>query len=80
MLLQGLEPYKEIILLTTNRVKQINDAIASRIHLPFEVWIAWRGYKEVSGSFLQKAVTENEAAYYSSKDLDFLTEKDHNGR
>jgi len=34
----------------------------------------------VSGTLLQKAIAENEAASHSSKYLDFLTWKGHNGR
>ncbi len=67
--------------LTTNRVTQINDAIASRIHLPLKYeslgLAARRGIWE---SFLKKAVTKKGGACYSRKDLDFLTEKDLNGR
>ncbi len=67
--------------LTTNRVKQIDDAIASRIHLPLKYeslgLAARRGIWE---SFLKKAVTKNGGAYYDRKDLDFLAKKDLNGR
>jgi hypothetical protein len=34
--LRELEYYQGIIFLTTNRVKEIDDAIASRIHLPLK--------------------------------------------
>lgn len=66
---------------TTNRVTQIDDAIASRIHLPLKYeslgLTARRGIWE---SFLKKAVTKKEGACYSRKDLDFLAKKDLNGR
>jgi len=79
--LRELEYYQGIMFLTTNRVKQIDDAIASRIHLPLKYeslgLAARRGIWE---SFLKKAVTKNGGAYYDRKDLDFLAKKDLNGR
>ncbi len=79
--LRELEYYQGIMFLTTNRVKQIDDAIASRIHLPLKYeslgLAARRGIWE---SFLKKAVTKKGGACYSRKDLDFLAKKDLNGR
>lgn len=39
--LRELEYYQGIMFLTTNRVKQIDDAIASRIHLPLKSMNRW---------------------------------------
>ena len=67
--------------LTANRVKEIDDAIASRIHLPLKYKSlgldARRGIWE---SFLKKAVTGGGPLYYSRKDLEVLARKDLNGR
>ena len=79
--LRTLEYYPGIMFLTTNRVKNIDDAIASRIHLPVKYNIlspkAKRGIWE---SFLEKAVTVKGAASVSSKDIDYLAERNLNGR
>jgi len=79
--LRELEYYQGIMFLTTNRVNQIDDAIASRIHLPLKYKSlgldARRGIWE---SFLRKAVTQKGVACYSRKDLEFLAKKDLNGR
>ena len=79
--LRELEYYQGIMFLTTNRVKQIDDAIASRIHLPLKYeslgLAARRGIWE---SFLEKAVAKKEGVSYGCKDLDFLAEKDFNAR
>lgn len=57
--LRELEYYQGIMFLTTNRVKQIDDAIASRIHLPLKYKSlgldARRGIWE---SFLKRAVID----------------------
>ena len=79
--LRELECYQGIMFLTTNRVKEIDDAIASRIHLPLKYKSlgldARRGIWE---SFLKKAVTHRGPLYYSRKDLEVLAGKDLNGR
>jgi AAA+ superfamily predicted ATPase len=79
--LRELEYYQGIMFLTTNRVKHIDDAIASRVHLPLRYKSLnlddrrgiWKG-------FLEKAVTKEGRASYSRKDLERLAEKDINGR
>lgn len=79
--LRELEYYQGIMFLTTNRVKQIDDAIASRVHIPLR-------YKSLSlddrrgiwKGFLEKAVTKEGGASCSRKDLERLAEKDINGR
>ena len=65
--LRELECYQGIMFLTTNRVKQIDDAIASRIHRPlkYELGLAAR-----RGIFLKKAITKKGGACYNRKDLD----------
>lgn len=61
--LRGLEYYQGIMFLTTDWVKQIDDAISSRIHLPLKYeslgLAAKRGIWE---KFLKKAVTNKGGA------------------
>lgn len=79
--LRELEYYQGIMFLTTNRVNQIDDAIASRIHLPLKYKSLGLDAREsIWESFLKKAVTKRGGACYSRKDLDFLAIKDLNGR
>lgn len=79
--LRELEYYQGIMFLTTNRVNQIDDAIASRIHLLLKYnslgLDARRGIWE---SFLKKAVAKKGGACYNRKELDLLAKKDLNGR
>ncbi|KAI4131516.1 MAG: hypothetical protein LQ341_006356 [Variospora aurantia] len=70
-----------IMFLTTNRVRDFDDAIQSRITLAVRyepLRLATR--KQVWASFLKKAVTANGAAKYNPEDLDELARKDLNGR
>lgn len=56
--IRELEYYKGIMFLTTNRVNQMDNAIASRIHLPLKyksLGLDARG--DIWESFLNKAVT-----------------------
>ena len=70
-----------MIFLTTNRVEQIDDGIASSIHfklkynnLNLEQRISiWRG-------FLEKAATLQGAPIYSRADFESLVGKERNGR
>ena len=79
--LRELEYYQGIMFLTTNRVSQIDDAIASRIHLPLKYKSLGLGARRgIWESFLNKAVTKKGEACYSREDLDFLAKKDLNGR
>ena len=67
--------------LTTNRVRDFDDAIQSRITLAVKyeaLSLATR--KQVWVSFLEKAVTVNGAAKFNQKELDQLAGKDLNGR
>ena len=68
--LRELEYYQGIMFLTTNRVKDIDDAIASRLHLPLKYKsLALEGRRGTWESFLKKAVTRGGPLYYSRKDL-----------
>ena len=79
--LRELEYYQGIMFLTTNRVNQIDDAIASRIHLPLKYKsLGLDARRGIWDNFLKKAVTKKGGACYSRKELDFLAEKDLNGR
>jgi SpoVK/Ycf46/Vps4 family AAA+-type ATPase len=79
--LRHLEYYQGILFLTTNRVKQIDDAIASRIH--FKIKYAELGLeqrREIWKSFLSKAATAQGEPVYSCKGLESLVQKKLNGR
>ena len=79
--LRKLEYNQGIMFLTTNRVRDFDDAIQSRITLAVRyepLSLATR--KQVWASFLKKAVTANGAAKYNPEDLDGLARKDLNGR
>ena len=79
--LRKLEYYQGIVFLITNRVNQIDDAIASRIYLPLKYKsLGLDSRKGIWESFLKKAVTKKGGACYSREDLDFLAKKDLNGR
>ena len=79
--LRKLEYYEGILFLTTNRVKTIDEAIASRIHLALRYGPLDRNAREaVWRSFLNKASTTKGAADFTEKDLDILVGKDLNGR
>jgi AAA+ superfamily predicted ATPase len=79
--LRTLEYYQGMMFLTTNRVGQIDDAIASRIHfklkydnLNLEQRISiWR-------RFLEKAATPQGAPIYNRDDFESLVVKKRNGR
>ena len=75
--LRELEYVQGIMFLTTSRAKQIDDAIASRIHLPLRYESLSQGHL---GELSEKAVTKKGDACYNRKDLDFLAKKDLNGR
>ena len=66
---------------TTNRINQIDDAIASRTHLPLKYRSLGLGARRgIWESFLNKVVVKKGEVYYSREDLDFLAKKDLNGR
>jgi hypothetical protein len=79
--LRKLEYYKGIMLLTTNRVRDFDDAIQSRIHLALRyspLGIDTR--RGIWNTFLQNAITAKGTAEYSAKDLDHLARHELNGR
>lgn len=79
--LRTLEYYQGIMFFTTNRVQQIDPAIASRIH--FKIKYDNLGLKERKGVwvyFLGKATTPQGPPVYSRSDLESLVKKLLNGR
>lgn len=69
------------MVLTTNRVKDIDDAIQSRISVALQygsLGLATR--KTIWESFLKKVATASGPAEYTTADLDWLSEKEVNGR
>jgi SpoVK/Ycf46/Vps4 family AAA+-type ATPase len=79
--LRKLEYYQGIMLLTTNRVKDFDEAVQSRIHVgirfgPLDVDTR----REIWKSFLEKANTEKWRAAYSDKQLNVLAKHSLNGR
>lgn len=79
--LRKLEYYDGIIFFTTNRVKTIDEAIASRIHLSLRYDDLHEvARKKVWTGQLAKAVTRYGGADCSSDDLNRLAGKKLNGR
>jgi hypothetical protein len=69
------------MLLTTNRVRDFNDAIQSRIHLALRYNpLGTDTRKGIWRTFLQNAITAGGEADYSDKELDDLARHDLNGR
>ena len=67
--------------LTTNRVRDFDDAIQSRITLALKYGsLSLTIRKQLWISFSAKARTASGAANYDSKDLERLAERDLNGR
>ena len=81
MFLRTLEYYQGIMFFTTNRVKQIDPAIASRIHFKIKYDnLGLDQRRAVWEYFLRKAATPQGAPVYSLSDLESLVEKLLNGR
>ena len=79
--LRKLEYNQGIMFLTTNRVRDFDDAIQSRITLAVRYDpLNLVTIKQVWVSFLKKAATLNGAAEFDEKELDRLAGKDLNGR
>ncbi|KAL8698333.1 MAG: hypothetical protein Q9201_006630 [Fulgogasparrea decipioides] len=79
--LRTLEYYRGIMILTTNRVKDIDDAIQSRISVALHYGpLGLDTRKIIWESFLKKAATAKGRAEYTSVDLDWLSKKEVNGR
>ena len=79
--LRKLEYNQGIMFLTTNRVRDFDDAIQSRITLALRYeLLSLATRKQIWVSFLKKAVTVNGAAKVDQKGLDRLAGKHINGR
>ncbi|KAI6709035.1 AAA family ATPase [Diplocarpon mali] len=79
--LRTLEYYQGIMFFTTNRVKQIDDAIASRIHFKVKYDILGPDQRRgVWEYFLKKATTPQGPLVYSKSGLESLVQKPLNGR
>ena len=79
--LRTLEYYQGIMFLTTNRVKQIDEAIASRIHFKIKYTeLGPEQRREIWKSFLSKAATARGEPVYSPAGLESLVQKKLNGR
>ncbi|KAK5936733.1 hypothetical protein PMZ80_010996 [Knufia obscura] len=79
--LRKLEYYDGIMFLTTNRVQTIDEAFASRIHMPLRYnELNESARKKVWTGHLTKAVTKHGGARCSVDDLDRLARKKLNGR
>lgn len=69
------------MILTTNRVKDINDTIQSRISVALHYRpLGFDTRKTIWESFLKKATIAKGRAEYTSVDLDWLSKKEVNGR
>ena len=81
MFLRKLEYYRGIIILTTNRVKDIDDTVQSRISVALHYApLGPEKRKPIWESYLKKAVTAKGRAEYTSVDRDWLSSKEVNGR
>jgi len=79
--LRKLEYYDGILFLTTNRVQTMDEAFASRIHMPLKYEeLTESARKKVWKGHLTKAVTKSGGAECSGGDLDRLARKELNGR
>ena len=79
--LRTLEYYQGMMFLTTNRVEQIDDAIASRIHFKLKYdKLNLEQRTNVWRYFLGTAITSQGAAIYSRDDIDDWARKGRNGR
>jgi hypothetical protein len=79
--LRKLEYYRGIIFLTTNRIKDIDDAFQNRISVVIRYEpLGLNTRKILWGAFLKRAATANSLAKYTPKNLDWLARKELNGR
>jgi SpoVK/Ycf46/Vps4 family AAA+-type ATPase len=79
--LRKLEYYEGIMFLTTNRLKDFDEAILSRLHLTLKYSsLSTDTKKAIWKSFLGKAVVAEKGAIYSPEQLNDLAKKDFNGR
>ncbi|KAL2044439.1 hypothetical protein N7G274_003144 [Stereocaulon virgatum] len=76
-----LEYYRGIMILTTNRVKDIDNVVQSRISVALHYGpLGLETRKTIWESYLKRAVTAKRRAKYTSVDLDWLSKKEVNGR
>lgn len=81
MFLHQLEYFRGILVLTTNRVKNFDEVILSRIHIQLKYGeLNADTRKKVWNIFLGKAHTLCGAANISEKDLGYLVRKNLNGQ
>ena len=79
--LRTLEYYPGMMFLTTNRVEQIDDAIASRIHFKLKYSkLNLEQRTNIWRRFLEKAATPQGPPIYSRADFKSLVGKERNGR
>jgi hypothetical protein len=79
--LRKLEYYQGIMFLTTNRLKDFDEAILSRIHLTLKFdRLSMEIRKGIWTSFLKRTITDKGAAIYSPQQLDKLAQNRFNGR
>jgi AAA+ superfamily predicted ATPase len=79
--LRTLEYYQGMMFLTTNRVEQIDDAIASRIHFKLKYdKLNLEQRTSIWRRFLEKAATPQGAPDYSPGAFDSWVRKERNGR
>ena len=78
--LRKLEYYKGIMILTTNRVKDFDDAMRSRIRVAIRYLpLGIDTRRGLWASFLEKATTTN-GTRFSSNELNQLAKRELNGR
>ena len=76
--LQKLKYYKGIMILTTNHVKDFNDAMQSRIHIAIKYTLLGADTRQdLWTSFLTKATTTS-GAKFNCKDLKELAQQEFN--
>ncbi|SLM33660.1 P-loop containing nucleoside triphosphate hydrolase [Lasallia pustulata] len=79
--LRKLEYFRGTMILTANHVKDIDDAIQSRISVALHYGpLGFSTRKAIWKSFLKKAATAKGRASYYPADLDWLSRKEVNGR
>jgi AAA+ superfamily predicted ATPase len=81
MFLRTLEYYQGLMFLTTNRVKSIDDAISSRIHVMIKYErLSLSHRQELWKSFLEKIGADSGVSPLSKREMQELASKELNGR
>jgi SpoVK/Ycf46/Vps4 family AAA+-type ATPase len=79
--LRGLESYEGVLFLTTNRVKEFDDAVLSRIHLKIQYTeLTQDARRNIWESFLLVAGTPQGPAILETSELEHLVSMKLNGR